>query len=130
MPRATACLRLVSLCAVTVTGWESRHISVSSGAFDPAVVASCAGDAVPPAPPSAAGASSEATVCEARFQWVVTEHVEDRLRARLDVGGEGVPAGWLVGLDFGAGATVSVSSLVRRPPGTEPSEWRVARLCA
>ena len=82
---------------------ESQHITVSSGAFDPAVTAHCAADASP---------SSEATVCEARFQWVVTEHVEDRLRARLDVGGQGVPAGWLVDLDFGAGTTVHATSLV------------------
>ena len=117
-----------------------EHIATSSAAFDPLVTASCDAphplnyiEASPPTPEALGTAThvsrsgsdgsgsvtgsatfdpSLARACEATFQWGIERHTGSRLIGRVDVGGEGVPAGWAVNFDFGAGANATVRSLV------------------
>ena len=123
------------LLAVALGALE--HIATSSAAFDPLVRASCDAPRPPdrveasPPTPEALGTATHASrsgsgsvtgvatldpslarSCEATFHWGIERHAGSRLLGRVDIGGEGVPAGWAVNFDFGEGANATVRSLV------------------
>jgi hypothetical protein len=109
-----------------------RQISVSSRAFDPLVAGGRCGAAPPlQGAPTQAPLSpmpelpSEATLhggeaaamsgragCRPKLQWIIEGSSRHELRARLDVGGGGVPEGWMLRFDFGSNATMQASEIV------------------
>ena len=125
-------LRLVMarllLCPFFVAGL--RQLTVSSLPFDPLVSGARCGAApvqevtsLAALPSYAKGsnfvdtashgtASAGVRRCSPKLQWIIELSERRALSGRLDVGGGGVPEGWVLRFDFGAGGAMRLSGLV------------------
>ena len=72
-------------------------------------------------PPPPLSTPDDSARCDASFKWLVESSWSGGLRARVDVGGEGVVEGWLMRFTFHRSARVTVDDLIGGIPLSDPA---------